>query len=82
MVGGAATVIGFNLDSMGAPMTISLTNFARCSVRALLLLPKIGFLKAADVRWALLKKEEGDECVVQTPTDEAAWYVEKISYDP
>jgi transcription elongation factor GreB len=28
----------------------------------------------------LLKKEEGDEVVVQTPTGDAAWYVNSISY--
>jgi len=30
---------------------------------------------------ALLKKEVGDECVVQTPAGEAAWYVERIIYE-
>lgn len=30
---------------------------------------------------ALLKKEEGDEVVVQTPTGEAIWFVARISYD-
>lgn len=30
---------------------------------------------------ALLKKEEGDEVVVQTPTGEAIWFVAHISYD-
>jgi transcription elongation factor GreB len=30
---------------------------------------------------ALLKKEEGDEVVVQTPTGEATWYVVGIEYD-
>lgn len=29
---------------------------------------------------ALLKKEEGDEVVVHTPTGEATWYVNRISY--
>ncbi|EJT83555.1 transcription elongation factor GreB [Pseudomonas putida S11] len=29
---------------------------------------------------ALLKKEEGDEVVVHTPTGEATWYVNSISY--
>lgn len=29
---------------------------------------------------ALLKKEEGDEATVQTPTGEATWYVNSISY--
>jgi len=29
---------------------------------------------------ALLKKEEGDEVVVHTPTGEATWYVKSISY--
>ncbi|MGE8303340.1 MAG: transcription elongation factor GreB [Pseudomonas kermanshahensis] len=30
---------------------------------------------------ALLKKEEGDEVVVQTPTGEATWYIASISYE-
>ena len=30
---------------------------------------------------ALLKKQEGDEVVVQTPTGEATWYVERIVYE-
>ena len=30
---------------------------------------------------ALLKKAEGDEVVVQTPTGEATWYVSGVSYD-
>ncbi|WP_407316154.1 transcription elongation factor GreB [Pseudomonas sp. nanlin1] len=30
---------------------------------------------------ALLKKQEGDEVVVQTPTGEALWYIESISYE-
>ena len=30
---------------------------------------------------ALLKKEEGDECVVQIPGGEATWYVNKIVYE-
>ena len=30
---------------------------------------------------ALLKKEEGDEAVVQTPTGEAIWHVNSISYE-
>ncbi|EUB87706.1 transcription elongation factor GreB [Pseudomonas sp. GM30] len=29
---------------------------------------------------ALLKKEEGDEATVQTPTGEATWYINSISY--
>lgn len=29
---------------------------------------------------ALLKKEEGDEVVVKTPTGDATWYVNSISY--
>ncbi|MEC4875045.1 transcription elongation factor GreB [Pseudomonas sp. NC26] len=29
---------------------------------------------------ALFKKEEGDEVVVHTPTGEATWYVNRISY--
>ncbi|SER24142.1 transcription elongation factor GreB [Pseudomonas sp. NFACC02] len=29
---------------------------------------------------ALLKKEQGDEVVVQTPTGEATWYISHISY--
>jgi len=29
---------------------------------------------------ALLKKEEGDEVKVQTPTGEAMWYINHISY--
>ncbi|WP_095113006.1 transcription elongation factor GreB [Pseudomonas sp. Irchel 3H7] len=32
---------------------------------------------------ALLKKEEGDEATVQTPTGETSWYIKSISYhDP
>ncbi len=35
------------------------------------------------VAWAaLLKKEEGDECVVKIPDGEATWYVSQISYEP
>jgi transcription elongation factor GreB len=30
---------------------------------------------------ARLKKEEGHHCVVQTPTGEAVWYVETITYE-
>lgn len=30
---------------------------------------------------ALLKKEEGDEVVVQTPNGEAMWYVARIQYE-
>ncbi len=30
---------------------------------------------------ALLKKEEGDEVVVQTPTGEAMWFVARITYE-
>jgi transcription elongation factor GreB len=30
---------------------------------------------------ALLKKEEGDEVVVQTPTGEAIWFVARITYE-
>ncbi len=30
---------------------------------------------------ALLKKQEGDEVVVQTPSGEALWYIESISYE-
>ncbi|AHZ68653.1 hypothetical protein OU5_1574 [Pseudomonas mandelii JR-1] len=30
---------------------------------------------------ALLKKEKGDEAVVQTPTGEAMWYINSISYE-
>lgn len=30
---------------------------------------------------ALLKKQEGDEFVVQTPTGEAVWYVNRIFYE-
>lgn len=30
---------------------------------------------------ALLKKEEGDEVTVQTPTGEATWFIARISYD-
>lgn len=30
---------------------------------------------------ALLKKEEGDEVVVQTPTGEATWFIARISYE-
>ncbi|WP_028941425.1 transcription elongation factor GreB [Pseudomonas vranovensis] len=29
---------------------------------------------------ALLKKEEGDEVVVQTPSGEATWYINRITY--
>ncbi|MCY1294744.1 hypothetical protein D9M70_440560 [compost metagenome] len=35
----------------GGKHDIAIAHFARCSVGALLLLPKVGFLKAADVRW-------------------------------
>ena len=31
---------------------------------------------------ALLKKEEGDECVVKIPDGEATWYVSQIAYEP
>jgi transcription elongation factor GreB len=31
---------------------------------------------------ALLKKKEGDECVVQIPDGEANWYINQISYQP
>jgi len=31
---------------------------------------------------ALLKKAEGDEVVVQTPSGEATWYINRISYCP
>ena len=31
---------------------------------------------------ALLKKAEGDECVVKIPDGEATWYVSQISYEP
>lgn len=30
---------------------------------------------------ALLKKQEGDEVVVQTPSGEAMWYVAKVQYE-
>ncbi|MBD8473470.1 transcription elongation factor GreB [Pseudomonas sp. CFBP 8770] len=30
---------------------------------------------------ALLKKEEGDEVVVQTPTGEAIWFIARITYE-
>jgi transcription elongation factor GreB len=30
---------------------------------------------------ALLKKEVGDEFMVQTPTGEAMWYVNSVTYE-